>query len=294
MQLDVLGSLWSLREIERSRWAGCLRAAGCCGVEGRLPADAASRRAWRDWLEDQGFDYIAVLFSGGDVLPPPGWTPQQHLLHLQQQVDAALALQPRLLNVLAGSDRWPLAQQVDFLGRAVELALDAGVPWAFETHRGSSLYSPWISLELIRQLPDLLLTLDVSHWVVVAERLLDDAADAQALQPLIGRVRHIQARVGYAQGPQVPHPAAPEYRQELQWHQALWRQVWQFQREAGDTRSTLTPEFGPDGYLQQQPFGGPPVAELWGLNHWMALEQRRQHVRWLSTACCPQTTGVES
>ena len=146
MQLDVFGSLWSLREIERKQWAVRLRAAGCCGAEGRLPQDALARQGWAQWLANEGFEYIAVLFSVGDVLPPPSWTPQQHLTHLQQQLDAALAFQPRLLNVLAGSDRWPLAQQVDFLGRAVELAQDAGIPWAFETHRGSSLYSPWSSL----------------------------------------------------------------------------------------------------------------------------------------------------
>ncbi|MGC7974490.1 sugar phosphate isomerase/epimerase, partial [Salmonella enterica] len=83
-------------------------------------------------------------------------------------------LQPRFVNLLAGNDRWPLAEQVDFLGRAQALADDAGVPCSFETHRASSLYSPWITLDIVRQLPRLRYTADISHWVVVCERLLDD------------------------------------------------------------------------------------------------------------------------
>ena len=38
--------------------------------------------------------------------------------------------------------------------------------------------------------------------------------------------------------------------------------------------STMTPEFGPDGYLQQTPFSQRPVADLAELNRWMASRQR--------------------
>ena len=44
---------------------------------------------------------------------------------------------------------------------------------------------------------------------VIVTNLLDDPADD--LSAFIERVDHIQARVGYDQGPQVPHPGAPEY-----------------------------------------------------------------------------------
>lgn len=55
--------------------------------------------------------------------------------------------------------------------------------------------------------PQLRFTADISHWVVVSERLLDDPSDD--FSAFIDRVHHVQARVGYDQGPQVPHPAAP-------------------------------------------------------------------------------------
>ena len=79
--------------------------------------------------------------------------------------------------------------------------------------------------------------------------------------------------MGYDQGPQVPHPAAPEYEYALRAHQAWWRVIWHAQYEQGYTLTTLTPEFGPDGYLQQQPFTEKPVADLWEINQWMAKQQ---------------------
>ena len=41
----------------------------------------------------------------------------------------------------------------------------------------------------------------------------------------------------------------------------------------------MTPEFGPDGYLQQTPFTREPVADLWLLNTWMAAEEQAHFKR---------------
>jgi hypothetical protein len=36
----------------------------------------------------------------------------------------------------------------------------------------------------------------------------------------------------------------------------------------------MTPEFGPDGYLQAAPFTRVPVADLWEINRWIGRRQR--------------------
>lgn len=294
MELDIFASFWGWLDTDRSLMAARLRAAGCAGVEARVPADADGRQALAAWLHAEGFHYIATVFTGADVLPPQDWPPARHLEHLRRVLDGLQALAPRLVNLLAGNDRWPLAQQVEFLGQAQSLARDAGANCVFETHRGSSLYSPWMTLDIARQLPDLEFTLDISHWVVVCERLLDTLQDEAALAPLWSRVRHVQARVGYAQGPQVPHPAAPEYRRELRWHQQVWSRIWDLQRGRGVTRVTLTPEFGPDGYLHHLPFTNAPIADLWSLNAWMAQESRRHFEAWSAQAGRVATQGIAS
>ena len=75
--------------------------------------------------------------------------------------------------------------------------------------------------------------------------------------------------MGYDQGPQVPHPAAPEYAYALKAHQLCWEHFWEAQYGRGFEVSTMTPEFGPDGYLHMLPFTQEPVADLWEINSWM-------------------------
>ena len=47
----------------------------------------------------------------------------------------------------------------------------------------------------------------------------------------------------------------------------------------GVENTTLTPDFGPDGYLQCSPFTGVPVADLWTVNRWIALRQKARFER---------------
>jgi hypothetical protein len=277
MKLELFKSRWGWQ----GDWSACaaqVRQMGGVGVEGRLPTDATELRAMANGLQQEGLACIAVVFTGGDVIPHQGWTMQQHLDRLHRALDSTAVLNPRFLNLLAGNDRWALTQQVDFLGRAQALADTASVLCSFETHRGSALYSPWVTLALIKQLPQLRFTADISHWVVVCERLLNDAADE--LTPFIERVHHVQARVGYEQGPQVPHPAAPEYAEALNFHQCVWQAIWASQAARGYAVSTLTPEFGPDGYTHLLPFTQVPVADLSELNLGMVRSQRQQFDIW--------------
>lgn len=38
--------------------------------------------------------------------------------------------------------------------------------------------------------------------------------------------------------------------------------------------TTMTPEFGPNGYLQTMPYAGHPEPALWALNQWMGQTER--------------------
>ena len=281
MQLDLFRSLWGWPIGPDSDWARC--GAECSdnhfvGVEARLPASGDARLALKSALANEGLDYIAVVFTGGDVIPDQAWTPAQHLDRLAEAIEGARAVGARFVNVLPGNDRWPLAKQIDFFGRAQDLADAGGLICSFEIHRATSLYSPWVALEVIAQVPQLRFTADLSHWVVVSERLLNDPADD--LSPFLDRVHHVQARVGYDQGPQVPHPAAPEYATALAWHQAQWQRIWATHRAAGRAVTTVTPEFGPDGYTHLLPFTRAPVADTWELNRWMAQTTRDHFSAW--------------
>jgi len=175
---------------------------------------------------------------------------------------------------MAGCDAWTVAQSVDFFGRAHEMARSYAVRVSFEIHRSRSFYSPWRTAEILEQLPDLRITCDFSHWCVVCERLLDSEPDVLAL--CFERADHIHARVGYDQGPQVPDPAAPEWAEELSAHERWWTSIWRKWREQERAWVSLTPEFGPDGYLHQLPYTRAPVADLRTINAWMGARQRER------------------
>lgn len=279
MKLEIFRTLWGYR----NPWDQALdelRSAGFDGLEARLPEDDKEHAGFGRFLRANQVPYICTVFSSSPVLPRQLDTPAMHLEDLAFKFERAAELEPRFINLLAGNDRWGLAEQVDFFGAVLELGQQTGLLLSVEIHRARSFYSPWVTLDVIRQLPALRFTSDISHWVVTCERLLDDPADD--LTPFIERVHHIQARVGYDQGPQVPHPGAPEYASALAFHQQHWENIWQSQQQRGFACTTLTPEFGPDGYLHHLPFTNVPVADLWQLNQWMAQSERQHFQRFLN------------
>ncbi|BFM48654.1 sugar phosphate isomerase/epimerase [Marinomonas sp. THO17] len=280
MQLALYRTLWGVTSC-LDDIASQLKAVGFTGVEGRIPLTSEAISRFKQELTRNELDYIAILFTGGNVIPDQSESPQQHLERMARQIESAQTLGAKFINVLAGNDRWPMSQQVDFFGQAQELSEKAGIICSFETHRGTSLYSPWPTLELIDQLPNLNFTMDISHWVLVCERLLNQPEDD--LSSFLDRVYHIQARVGYDQGAQTPHPAAPEFKTALKFHQSTWQSIWQRHQAEGRNITTMTTEFGPDGYLHHLPFTNVPVADLWSLNDWMALEERSHFNRFINT-----------
>jgi hypothetical protein len=56
--------------------------------------------------------------------------------------------------------------------------------------------------------------------------------------------------------------------------------VWAEHRAAGREVTTVTPEFGPDGYTHLLPFTRAPVADTWDLNRWMAQTTRDHFATW--------------
>lgn len=265
MKLSLFASAWAfggLSACQREVESGVFD-----GIEGPPPESALQLRE----LSRAGLPYIAEICSGGSYAPASSVSVDSHFQDFRSQVSRALEANALFCSCLVGSDSWPLAVAVDFFARALEFGERVGIELSFETHRSRPTFHPWVTAELLRALPELRLTCDFSHWCVVCERLPDDES---VLTLAISRARHVHARVGYAQGPQVPDPRAPEYEPELLAHEAWWRRIALAAAERGQASLSVTPEFGPDGYLQQAPFSKRPVADLAELNRWMAQRQR--------------------
>jgi sugar phosphate isomerase/epimerase len=255
-------------------------AAGFSGVEGPAPESRGEQDTWQRLLSEAGLLYIAEICTAGSYVPERAASVAQHLSSLQQKLQHAMPLTPQLVNCIGGCDAWAEDQSLEFFSSAMALANDFNVRISFETHRGRSFFNPWITARICEQLSGLRLTADFSHWCVVCERLMD--AEQLVLNGLLDRVLHIHARVGYEQGPQVVDPRLARYQAALESHQRWWRRIWDCQQQQDFSRSTLTPEFGPDGYQQLDAFTTSPVGDLWEINCWMARSQQREFEYWLT------------
>jgi len=219
-------------------------------------------------LQQSGWRWIPQVFSR-DFLP--GGTVREHLDSLRRQIEGCLDYRPWFFNVHSGSDAWSLNEAEEFYGATIELEQRLGIVLAHETHRSRCFGNPWFTRAVLESHPQLRLTCDFSHWVCVAERLLDDCGPI--IELAARHAMHLHARVGHEQGPQVPDPRAPEWTRHVEAHERWWDIVWAAQRQAGFDETTLTPEFGPPPYLQALPYTGAPVADLADICDWQAGRQ---------------------
>jgi len=227
-----------------------------------------NRDALLAFLKHSGWRWIPQVFSRDFT---PGGTVREHLDSLRRQIEDCLPHNPLFINAHSGSDTWSLTEAEDFYGAALELERRLGLALAHETHRLRCFGNPWTTRAILERFPDLKLTCDFSHWVCVAERLLEDCGPIIKLAARHGH--HLHARVGYEEGPQVSDPRALEWARHLAAHERWWDILWAAQQQRGLAVSTLTPEFGPAPYLHTLPYTQTPVADLADICDWQARRQ---------------------
>lgn len=281
MQQKMFKTLWGfdgdyLRAVDEAV------ADGYDGIEGPVPPDAKTRAAFSAALYANGLSYIQEICTGGDYVPDRKASVGAHLKAFEKGFADGAGLEPLFVTSMAGCDAWPEAESIGFFLKGMAMAAGHGVTLSYETHRSRSLFNPWTTRRIVEALPEIRLTADFSHWCVVCERLVDTELDV--IEAIAGNIRHVHARVGYDQGPQVPHPAAPEYAEALAAHQRWWEIIWRKQKQQGYGITTMTPEFGPDGYLHLLPFTREPVGDLRSINNWMAETERRHFNEWQSAS----------
>lgn len=181
---------------------------------------------------------------------------------------------PLFISTQTGREYFAGEQIASCLDICRQISMQSGIPIYQETHRNKWSYAAHVVKPILEKYPDTLLTFDVSHWFCVSESYLED--QQPAVEKALIHSRHIHARVGHTEGPQVYEPVSPEYTLALNAHLAIWDRYVQLRKEAGAASCTITPEFGPPPYLVFANRSGNPQQEQWRLNLWMKdlLQQR--------------------
>ncbi|PZX61094.1 hydroxypyruvate isomerase [Algoriphagus ratkowskyi] len=228
---------------------------GYDGIETWFPYDVDAQKKLKAGLAK--YDLKVIFLVGTNK----GLTYEEALNLYEENLQQIIAWKPVKINSHTGSDYWTLEENKAFIDIANKASKASGIPIVHETHRGRFSYTVPLTLEMINQAPDLRLNLDISHWMVVHERVigLNDAL----LQQILPRIDHIHARVGFAQGPQVNNPTAPEWQSTLTTHLDIWEHIIQ---NSSHKVFTITTEFGPPPYLPTVPFSNVPIADQWEAN----------------------------
>ncbi len=282
MKLELYRNLWGVPG-PRAAALDRVEAAGYDGVEAVL-FNAAERRALKSALQGRPLAFKAVVWTrGGSVA--------DHLTSFRRELRELLKLNPASIGTIGGSDQWTDDETARYFEAVLKLEAETGLPFAHETHRGSALFHPAVTVRMLRRFPTLRLTCDFSHWVVVGERLLDDQL---ATIRLCGRhATHLHVRVGTEQMPQVPDLRLPSAAAYLTAFERWWTIVWDEQAKAGRTVTSLCPELGPPSYQPTDPKTGLPYSDLWDQCEWQKDRQVERFRRWQAKAPSgrPRTRG---
>ena len=241
---------------------------GYDGIEDWFPNNTAEEEVLYEALDKYDLRFGALTGSGGNTFKAHQESYAKNLLKL-------IAKKPDFINCHAGKDFFSFKESKQLIEFAIKESKASGVPVYQETHRGRMLFAPHICEHFIDEISELKLTLDISHWCVVAESLLDNQKEAVA--KALKRTAHIHSRIGHEEGPQVPEPRAPEWQSAVNAHFSWWDKIVNSKKQAGKPL-TMTTEFGPENYMWTMPYTKQPLADQWAINVHMMQEWRKRYL----------------
>jgi sugar phosphate isomerase/epimerase len=261
MEILFFCTRWGSEHLSWADFAKRVADAGYDGIESSLPADEATLQAMNTALMNEKLKFIGVHW---DTVSPDF---NQHRKEMNQRLLALTQLKPLFITSHTGKDHFSFEQNLELLLLAQDLSATTGVNIVHETHRGKFSFAAHSTRDYLEKLSWLNLTLDISHWYAVAESYLQD--QASALELALARTKHIHARIGFTQGPQVNDPRHPEWQEALQHHLKCWDKVIGLQQKKGAEIFTFTSEFGPFPYLSSITDPNKAFAKQWDINNYM-------------------------
>jgi len=261
MKIKILSPLWGHEHLELPVFLDKIRMAGYDGIDTSIPTKAIKKKQLLDYLQKHEMCIVAHEYQA------EGRNFTEFKESYKKNLYYCAESNPVLINSHTGRDYYSLEQNLELIDIAQEVSEKTGFIIAHETHRGRIGFSPFVIKDYFKARELFSITADFSHWVCVSESFLEGFSET--LSEAITRTRHVHARIGYEQGPQVPDPSAPEWNYAMIYFLTWWDKIvisgLQQQREV----LTFTTEFGPPPYLHTIPFTKEPVANQFEINCFM-------------------------
>jgi hypothetical protein len=252
---------WGSKDLSWNEFCSRAKGSGYDGVEASIPADPHEKEIMLNALSKYGLALIAQHFETIDPVY------ESHAKEYADRLRNLASAKPLFINSQTGKDYFTFPQNQELIHVASLITKETGTPIIHETHRGKFSFAAHITRAFLESIPDLKITLDISHWCCVAETFLQDQAEAVAMA--ITRTEHIHSRIGFTEGPQIADPRAPEWEEAVQYHLSCWDKVIALHKSRDRNYFTITSEFGAPPYMPLQPYTRQPVVDQWEVNVYM-------------------------
>lgn len=261
MKIKFFCPHWGSADLGFAEFIEKVKTAGYDGVEMSLPLDQSEKETILQTIRLNGLLHIAQHWETATT------DFNEHKKEYRERLLNLASADPMFINSQTGKDFFSFEQNAELIKIADDVSKQTGKSIIHETHRGKFSYAAHVTFEYLTRLPDLRIGFDVSHWCAVAESYLYD--QPQAVNLAIRRADHIHARIGFPEGPQIPDPRAPEWKEAVDIHVSWWKRIVERNRAEGKTVLTITPEFGPYPYMTILPHTRQPIANQWEVNVYM-------------------------
>lgn len=261
MQLMILCPQWGSEDLDLEDFLIGVKEAGYDGIDTWVPESRMERRRLRSLLEQYGLVMVSHQHQAQGKNITEFCKSFDYFLSLSQETN------PLLINSHSGGDYFSFEDQLRVIDTALEFEARNGIEVVHETHRGRMLFCPQVAEPLFLARKDLRITADFSHWVCVTESYLEHFT--AILEEASNRTRHVHARVGFPEGPQIPDPRHPAWQTAMQHFLRWWTTIIKAHKKQGAHQLTITTEFGPPPYMWTQLHNNEPVVSQWDVNLYM-------------------------
>ncbi len=240
--MEVHQSWWAMRQIgdKSGEWSfeekiDRIHAAGFGGILGRLPAEA-DQSSWRTKLDEYKLRFGIEAFI-------------HNLNEAEDYLSRAQYFGVDYINAQVASSFVTGEQGLSLLAGILDRASCSGIPFFIETHRGRITQDLLRTLEYVQQLPQMQLTIDLSHYVLAGEMYRNVETIDPYFDPLLKRTASIHGRISNGQQIQLDMNEAmrhPMLNHFTRW----WEQGMRYWRESAAPNAFLpfVCEFGPPDY----------------------------------------------
>jgi sugar phosphate isomerase/epimerase len=265
MKVKYICTYWGFEHQSAKEFLANVIANGYDGVEINFPDN---ENFITEFLEELAFIRNSgksdFLFIAQQVLSNKKESLEEYTERLADRLHFLTSLKPDFINSHTGKDFYEFSDNCRIIEMTERIASNSGIPIWHEIHRGRFSFHLKTLLNYIDFFPGLQLIADFSHFCVVSESNLSDQQDL--LEKIYPNIRHIHARIGFEQSPQVNNPFAPEWKNHLERYLVWWRQIMAVQANKNTSFITITPEFGPFPYMPEEPFTRKSLSNQWEIN----------------------------